>query len=68
MTILEKELSGKDTALKLIYTIDKYIAETSKKDYIFTQEEEYFIELATKRLSNHINTLIDYELKRKEVK
>ena len=64
MTILEKELSCKNTAIELINMIDKYIADTSKKDYIFTEEEEYFITLASKRLNNHINMLIDYEMKR----
>ena len=65
MTILENELKEKKTALELINMIDKYIAESGKKDYVFTQEEEYFIELATKRLSNHIDMLIDYELKKR---
>ncbi len=50
--------------IKLLSAIEDYIENSSKKDYIFTIEEQLELEKQLKILNNQLNALIDYELKR----
>lgn len=51
-------------ATDLIEAIENYIEASSKKEYRFTEEEQYKLEREIAILNNQINMLIDYELKR----
>ncbi len=54
------------TYIDLKEMIQNYIEESSKTNYRFTLDEQVDLERQIKILSNHLNNLIDYELKRKE--
>lgn len=51
-------------ANELINAIDNYMSESMKKDYKFSEEEEYRIARMITCLDNHLRMLRDYELKR----
>lgn len=53
-------------AQRLLNAIDDFMQESNKKEYRFTIEEQHKIEWYIAMLNNHINNLIDYELKQKE--
>lgn len=53
-------------AIDLIEAINNYVAESSKKEYRFTIEEQKELERMLKVMNNQINILVDYELKRDE--
>lgn len=53
-------------AIDLIEAIENYIEASSKKEYRFTEEEQYKLEREIAILNKQIDMLIDYELKRKE--
>ena len=50
----------------LILAFNNYIEESSKKDYKFTNEEQFKMQQVIKMLDNQINMLIQYELKKGE--
>lgn len=52
-------------ATKLLEIIDEYIKESSKKDYVFSLEEQLMIQKKIQILEKQIEILIDYETKRK---
>lgn len=51
-------------ALELIDLMEKYIDESSKKDYIFSLDEQINLQNMINILNKQIDILIDYELKR----
>lgn len=52
---------------ELINAIDNYMSKSMKKDYKFSEEEEYRIARMITCLNNHLRMLRDYEdNKRKE--
>ena len=53
-------------ANNLIIAFNNYIEESSKKDYKFTNEEQFKMQQVIKMLDNQINMLIQYELKRED--
>lgn len=53
-------------ANNLIIAFNNYIEESSKKDYKFTNEEQFKMQQVIKMLDNQINMLIQYELKKGE--
>ena len=53
-------------ANNLIIAFDNYIEEKRKKDYKFTNEEQFKMQQVIKMLDNQINMLIQYELKKGE--
>ena len=53
-------------AIDLIEAVENYIAESSKKQYRFTDEEQYKLEQLIRQLNNQIDMLVDYEIKRKK--
>ena len=50
-------------ANELIIAIDNFKEESSKTSYRFTTEEQIKLEREIAILQNHINLLVDYELK-----
>ena len=54
---------GKD-AINLLGAFEIYLEVSSKKDYIFTPEEQRALENLIRRLNNQIDMLVDYEIKR----
>jgi len=53
-------------ANELIIAIDNFKEESSKTSYRFTTEEQIRLEKEIAILQNHINLLIDYELKKEK--
>ena len=53
-----------ETALELILAIDKYMEKSVKTNYILTLEEQLELQRKLNTLNNHINLLVDYEVKR----
>jgi uncharacterized protein YpmS len=51
-------------ATDLIEAIENYIETSSKKEYRFTEEEQYKLEREIAILNKQIEILINYELKR----
>lgn len=57
-------LNISSVANELIIAIDNFKEESSKTSYRFTTEEQIRLEREIAILQNHINLLIDYELKK----
>ncbi len=55
-------------AIDLLEAIERYIEESSKKEYRFEYEEQRKIENAIQRLNNQLDILVDYEIKRNKEK
>lgn len=51
-------------ANELIIAIDNFKEESNKTSYRFTTEEQIRLEREIAILQNHINLLVDYELKK----
>ena len=53
-------------ANNLIIAFNNYIEESSKKDYKFTNEEQFKMQQVIKMLDNQINMLIQKKIKKGE--
>lgn len=53
-------------AYDMIQKFNEWIEASSKKNYRFSEEEQYYLEQMIKIMNNQINILVDYEIKRKQ--
>lgn len=51
-------------AYDLIKDFNEWMEQSSKKEYRFSKEEQYYLEQMVKMLNNQIDMLVDYELKK----
>ena len=56
------------SAYDLIQAFNEWLEDSSKKEYRFSDEEQYYLEQMIKIMNNQIDLLIDYEIKRKQDK
>lgn len=55
-----------ENAKSLIQEIHNYMEESMKKSYVFTIDEEMILKQQVNMLQHWLETLSDYELKRKD--
>lgn len=53
-------------AYDMIQKFNEWLEASSKTDYRFSEEEQYYLEQMITIMNNQINMLVDYELKRKD--
>ena len=56
------------SAYELIQSFNQWLEDSSKKEYRFSEEEQYYLEQMIKMMNNHIDILVEYEIKRKQDK
>jgi len=50
-------------AYDMIQAFNEWLEASSKKEYRFSEEEQYYLEQMVKIMNNHINVLVEYEAK-----
>ena len=56
------------SAYELIQAFNQWLEDSSKTQYRFSEEEQYYLEQMIKMMNNQIEILVDYEIKRKQDK
>lgn len=56
------------SAYDLIKAFNQWLEDSSKKEYRFSDEEQYYLEQMIKMMNNQIDMLVEYEIKRKQDK
>ena len=60
-TIFAKSIEVSPVAYDLIDAFNKWVEESAKTNYRFSEEERYYLERMIKIMQNHISLLEDYE-------
>ena len=53
-------------AYDMIQAFNEWLEASSKTNYRFSEEEQYYLEKMIKIMNNQINILVDYELKKQD--